>query len=123
MNKRSDEAVRWNNLILNDAKEDVVKEIYYFARVLNLLIHFELGNESLLSSLLLSTPKYLKKRRTVYATEKALFRLLGKLLNAPDKGERRALLSAFSGELTILAQQAGERRVFNYLDLRLWDAD
>jgi hypothetical protein len=123
LNKRCDQALKWNNFILNDKKEDVVKEIYYFARVLNLLIHFELGNESLLSSLLLSTPKYLKKRRTVYATEKALFRLLGKLLNAPDKGERRALLSAFSGELTILAQQAGERRVFNYLDLRLWDTD
>lgn len=121
LNKQCEEALKWNNFILNDTKEDVVKEIYYFARVLNLLIHFELGNEFLLGSLLSSTPKYLKSRRAVYATEKALFRLLGKLLNAPDKGERRELLSAFSAELSKLAQQAGERRVFNYLDLRLWE--
>lgn len=122
LNKQCEEALKWNNFILNDTKEDVVKEIYYFARVLNLLIHFELGNESLLGSLLLSTPKYLKSRRAIYATEKALFRLLGKLMKVPNRSERRELLLAFSAELSKLAQEPGERRVFNYLDLRLWEA-
>jgi hypothetical protein len=123
LNKRCDEALKWNNLILNDAKEDVVKEIYYFARILNLLIHFELGNVDLLGSLLLSTPKYLKSRRSIYVTEKTLFRFLGKLLGSPNRKVRQELIAAFKVEAERLAQEIGERRVFNYLDLRLWELD
>lgn len=119
-NGRYDQALKWNNQILNDPKEDVVKEIYYFARILNLLIHYELGNHDLLGSLLLSTPKYLKSRRAVYKTEKRLFRFLGKLVNQVDKGERKKLIADFKTDIDVLFGEFGEKRVFNYLDLRLW---
>lgn len=119
-NKRYDEALEWNNLILNETKEDVVKEIFHFARILNLLIHFELKNYDLLDSLLLSTPKYLKSRRAIYETEKALFRFLRKLLNTIDKNEKRKLINDFKEEIDRLFAQPKEKRVFNYLDLRLW---
>ena len=121
LNKRCGTALEWINRILNDAKEDVVKEIYYFARILNLLIHFELGNTTLLESLLLSTPKYLKSRRPIYVTEKTLFRFLGKLVAEPNRKAREELIMAFKVEVDGLAQEPGERRVFNYLDLRLWE--
>jgi hypothetical protein len=120
LNRQYDQALKWNNLILNDPKEDAVKEIFYFARSLNLLIHYELGNYDLVESLLASTPKYLKSRRTLYATEKALFRYLGKLLNQPDKAEKQKLTADFKSEINHLFQQPAEKRVFNYLDLRLW---
>jgi len=99
LNKRFEDAIKWNNYILNETKEDVVKEIFHFARILNLLIHFELGNHDLLDSLLLSTPKYLKSRRTIYETEKALFRFLRKSLNVIDKMEKRKLISDFREEI------------------------
>ncbi len=120
LNGQYDQALRWNNLILNDLKEDAVKEIFYFARSLNLLIHYELDNYDLLESLLASTPKYLKSRRTLYATEKVLFRYLGKLLNRPDKAEKQKLAADFKADINQLFQQPAEKRVFNYLDLRVW---
>ena len=119
-NRRCDQALKWNNLILNDPKEDVVKEIFYFARILNLLIHYELGNYTLLNSLLLSTPKYLKSRRPVYMTEKTLFRFMGMLLNCIDKAEKQKLIANFNNEIHDLFQNPNEKRVFNYLDLRWW---
>lgn len=119
-NRHYEQALQWNNLILNDTKEDVVKEIFYFSRVLNLLIHYELGNYTLLDSLLLSTPKYLKARRAIYATEKALFRFLRKLLNAINKTEKQKMITGFKNEIKELHQQPAEKRIFNYLDLRLW---
>ncbi len=119
-NSRYDEALEWNNLILNDPKEDVVKEIFYFARILNLLIHYELGNYTLLDSLLLSTPKYLKPRRAIYSTEKALFRFLKKLLNCIDKTEKKKLITDFKDKIDDLFQNPNEKWMFNYLDLRLW---
>ena len=118
-----DQALRWNNLILNTINENVVKEIFYFARTFNLLIHYELGNYSLLESLLLSTPKYLKSRRAIYATEKALFRYLSKLLNSVDKNEQQQLTTNFRKEVYELCEDPKEKRVFNYLDLRLWLKD
>lgn len=119
-NERFDESLQWNNRILNEPKEDVVKEIFYFARTFNLLIHYELENHVLLESLLSSTPKYLKSRRSIYATEKALFRFLGKLLNHANKTERQELLTDFKNTIHELYQRSSERRVFSYLDLRLW---
>lgn len=119
-NRYFGEALKWNNLILNESKEDVVKEIFYFARVLNLLIHYELENYTLLESLLSSTPKYLKSRRTLFATEKALFRFLGKMLNAADKAEKKQLIADFRVQLEGFSRQAEEQRVFNYLDLKSW---
>ncbi|MFK7807322.1 MAG: hypothetical protein AB8F74_05905 [Saprospiraceae bacterium] len=119
-NVRYDNALKWNNLIINDPKEDVVKEIFHFARVMNLLIHFELGNYTLLESLLLSTPKYLKNRRAIYTTEKTLFQFLGKQLNTLNKSEKRKLIVDFKEKLDVLYKKPEEKRVFNYLDLRQW---
>ena len=119
-NRQYEQALKWNNLILNDPKEDVVKEIFYFARILNLLVHYELGNYTLLEALLLSTPKYLKARRAIYATEKALFKFLRRLLNTIEKAEKQQLVADFKEEIQVLFQQPSEQRVFNYLDLRLW---
>ncbi len=119
-NKNYDQALKWNNLILNTTKQDVVKEIFYFARTFNLLIHYELGNHSLLDSLLTSTPKYLKSRRSIYATEKSLFRFLSKTLNAVDKTEKQKLINNFREEVNELYRDPKEKRVFNYLDLKSW---
>ncbi len=119
-NGKFDQALKWNNLLLNDPKENVVKEIFYFARILNLLLHFELNNYTLLESLLQSTPKYLKPRRAIYATEKALFRFLKKLLNCVDKKEKNKLIKDFKQEILVLFELPAEKRVFSYLDLRLW---
>jgi len=120
LNGRFDQALKWNNLIINETKEDVVKEIFYFARILNLLIHYELENFTLLETLLLSTPKYLKSRRTIYATEKTLFRFLGKLLNEIDKLKKQKLINDFRNNIEDHFKTLKEKRVFNYLDLRLW---
>ncbi len=120
INKKYKEALNWNIQIISDPKENVVKEIYYFARILNLLLHYELGNEKLLDSLLQSTPKYLKRRRTIYATEKAIFSYLRKQLNTYNKKEQQKNKENFKLIIDNLSKQKSERRVFNYLDLNLW---
>ncbi|MCB0620950.1 MAG: hypothetical protein KDC41_20085 [Saprospiraceae bacterium] len=122
-NRRYEQALRWNNLIVNDPKEDVVKEIYYFARVLNLLIHYELRNYLLLESLLLSTPKYLKARRPLFSTEKTLFRFLTSLLKTTDPSKRQTLISDFKNKVSDLSHTPSEKRMFGYLDLRWWKVD
>ncbi|MCB0642040.1 MAG: hypothetical protein KDC44_10390, partial [Phaeodactylibacter sp.] len=122
-NRRFEQALTWNNRILNDPKEEVVKEVFSFARVLNLLIHYELGNYGLLEALLSSTPKFLKARRPLYVGEKALFRLLSRLLKAANRVDRQAYTAPFKAELEQLAQQPEEKRLFDNLDLRFWEVE
>jgi len=98
----------------------VVKEIFYFARILNLLIHFELKNYDYLDSLLVSTPKYLKARRPLYRTEKSLIQYLGKVLKSVDGKEKSKLSAQFSQELQYISEDPKEKRVFNYIDLKQW---
>lgn len=115
-----EKALEWNNKIINDPKEDVVKEIFHFSRTLNLLIHYELKNFMLLESLLLSTPKYLKSRRNIYATEKAIFRFLKRRISSIDKTEQQKHLSNFKLEIQELSTLPAEKRAFNYLDVLSW---
>ncbi len=120
LNGKYEQALEWNYRIIDEPKQDVVKEIFYFARVLNLLLHYELGNHTLLESLLLSTPKYLRSKREIYETEKALFRFLRKIIHSINRKEEEKLKADFKSEILELAQIPKEKRVFNYLDLRLW---
>lgn len=120
INKEFEQALKWNEEIIYDSKEDVVKEIYYFSRVMNLILHYELSNFKFLDSLLLSTPKYLKARREIYETEKTLFSFLRKLRNSVDKKEKQKHFIKFTKDLNILVEKPNEKRVFSYLDLRLW---
>ncbi|MDG1298085.1 MAG: hypothetical protein P8P48_13150 [Saprospiraceae bacterium] len=120
INKDYSQALTWSSKILDDSKEDIVKEIFYFNRVLNLLIHFEIGNYHLVESLLQSIPKYLKARRSIYSTEKALFRFMGKSIKNIDKAVQNKLNKNFQKEIQILFEDPKEKRVFNYLDFRLW---
>ena len=120
LNKEYEQALYWNDLILNESKEDVVKEIFYFARILNLLLHYELENFKYLESLLISTPKYLKARRALYRTEKSLIQYLNRILKAIDRKEKAQLRDQFSSEVQTLFVDPKEKRVFLYLDLRLW---
>ncbi len=119
-NRDFDKAVHWNHLILSDRKEDVVKEIFYFARILNLMIQYELGNHKYLDSLLVSTAKYLSKRRDLYQTEKELIKFLRKYTYAANKKEKQSLVKEFATSVDSLKKVPTEQRVFNYLDLSAW---
>jgi hypothetical protein len=118
--EKYDEALKWNNKIMNDPKEDVVKEIFYFSRVLHVLIHFELSNYDLMDSLLLSTPKYLKSRRELYKSEKSLFSLLKKIRNSVSESDKQVHYMNFNAELDKLQKDPKENRAFSFIDLKLW---
>lgn len=115
---RGKQALGWIHQLIQQ-KEDVVLEIFQFARVLNLLVHFDLGNWEHLSYLLPSTRRYLRQRRELYRTEAALFQFLQRAINAPESQMKELKLS-FSKEVETLAGEEGESRFFNYVDLRVW---
>lgn len=107
------------NKILN-TKEQVVTEIIEFARLLNILTHFELGNIELLESLISTTRRWLRNKRDLYQTEIAIFSHLKKWINAIDKKEQQQIWESLWTKMQDIKNEAKEQRVFNYFNVLAW---
>ncbi len=120
-NKLYAQALDWNIKMLHDFNDNnTMARLIYDSKTLNLLIHYELGNFTLLESLLPSTSKYLKSKRPLFATEKALFRFLNKSMKAENENERKDLIHKFNIELNELPLKDSERKFFTTAELLCW---
>jgi hypothetical protein len=118
---RLSSANQYLNRILNDTQIDLRSDIQCFARILRLLVHFEMGNDDLLPYLLRSTYRYLLKRNSLYRFEALVLDFIRKKL--PATTTRKELLAAFAGlkaGLDKLAKDPFEQTALEYFDLISW---
>lgn len=73
------ESLEWFNHILNSYKSDSIPHVYLRIRLMLLINHFELGHTRLLEPLVISTYRYLLKKRKMYQYESAVIRFIRKL--------------------------------------------
>jgi len=113
---RAKKALRWLNKILNDEAE-IRTDIHAMARLLNLLAHYELGNDDTLSHLAGSATRYLRKHDFFGKIEALLLDYLGKKLpNASNERARQTLLKKLQEELNAFPGKEGEsfRSMFDF---------
>lgn len=112
-------ALDWLNQILIEHQLNIREDIYSMSKVLNLMIHYELGNELLLPSIIKSTYRFLKKREKLHNVEEAFLSFLKKQEKTNTKGEFRNLLNDLRQELLGSADdspEANNYRYFNFID-------
>lgn len=73
------QALNWVNRILNFPNTDIRKDSLQFARLLQMIIHFELGNLELIESLSRSARRYFKQQDRLYEFEGVFLRVLKKM--------------------------------------------
>jgi hypothetical protein len=119
-NERFNTALHWLNALLQHPDRKLMEELFRFAGILKLLVHFELEHEELLPYLIESARRQgaLSGRR--YQAESLCFKYLKKLLQSPGRKRRQSIFAHWKDELAPLATQAGEQRVFNYIDFMHW---
>jgi hypothetical protein len=86
-------AIDCNNVIVQDAPPATGRALYYHARLLKLLLHYEMGHTDLLDYLVVSTYRYFRSRDIIYGFEGIVFdffRRLMRLKGGPG-GVTRAL--------------------------------
>lgn len=71
--KEYSKALYWINKLLNNTKHAEPVDLFCFARILNLLIHYELNNYSLTEYLCNSNIRFFKKKNRLYELEKLIF--------------------------------------------------
>ena len=113
------QALRWTNRLLNDIDIKKSEDIYCFSQMLNLIIHFELGNDRMIPYAIKSTQRYLKTRNRVYKFETVFMIFINKMLKLDKKQQIQAYKELLPA-LEELKKDNFERTAFEYFDFLSW---
>jgi tetratricopeptide (TPR) repeat protein len=116
-------ALYWLNKVLNDNENTLRQDIYSYARLFNLAIHFELGNYDLLEYTIKSTLRYLQKRERDFPMEKLIIESFKKLIRQQPAHERKKNFELFHTDLERLSKDQDGEVVLKYFDFLKWSAN
>jgi len=114
-------ALYWLNKILNHPYIDIGLDIICFAKILNLLIHFEMANVLLLEYVVKSTYRFLYKKNRLYRVETIILDFIRKKLPAMNNPKKRIeSLKELREELIENAKDPKETKLLVYFDFPEW---
>jgi hypothetical protein len=97
------------------------EDIYSYAKILQLIIHYELEDEQLSAYLLKSTYRFLAQRQRLYPSEEALMAFMkGQLHRSADPDSIIDNLQKLKVKLEQLSKNSYEKKVLDYFDFIAW---
>lgn len=115
------DSLKWINTLLNNIAIDESQEIFSFAEILNLFIHFELGNNELVNYNLKSTKRFLKTRNKLFEYEKLVLKFFQKTTKPNfDKFEFENQLDELVKSLEQLTAHNQLQIPIEYFDCLAW---
>jgi tetratricopeptide (TPR) repeat protein len=108
------------NEVLNDNEQLLRQDLYAFARLLNLMIHFELENYEFLNYIIKSTNRYINKTERDYNIENYLIKQLKRLAKAVSLAEKNDVFNEMKSDIEVMFKTPQERVVLEYFDLPAW---
>lgn len=95
------------------------KDLQSLARVLNLIIHYELGNTVLLDSLIRSTYRYLNKENRLSEIEKTFINFIKEAAQPKTKKQNKQALEQLKSKFEGLSKLP-DHGIFNFFDVNAW---
>lgn len=118
--KLYDEALDWINQLLNDPEVKTRADIQCFGRLLNLVIHYELGNDQLLEYIGKSTYRFLSNRKRLFKVESTMLKLMRRYPKWLTREASNQGFSTLLQELKELQSDEFERKAFDYFNFIAW---
>ena len=113
-------ALHWINKVLNESRIDQKQDIFCFAQLINLILHFELNNDRFLPYAINSTKRYLKNRNRIYAFEEVFLKLISRMAKSDGFFDLEEKLIPIEKTLIELKKDPKEQTVFDYFDFLTW---
>jgi tetratricopeptide (TPR) repeat protein len=113
-------ALHWLNRVINDNENDLRQDLYGYARLFNIVVHYELGNSDLLEYTIKSTSRYLQKRMRDFDIEKLILDQFKKLIRLRSERERKEQMLDFRDKLNRLAVHDECKALLRYFDFQTW---
>ena len=105
---------------MNDNEQQLRQDIYSSSRLLNLLIHYELGNYDLLEYTVKSAFRYLNKSPKDYKVDNLIIKHIRKLARLGPPQSNIKALKEMRAELIDVFETSSERVVLDYFDFLAW---
>ncbi len=116
---KKEETLDYLNKIINFKAGNLREDIQCFARLLQLICHYELGNIDLLEYIIKSVYRFLAKMEDLNMVQTEVLKFLRKALYLNDHELKKAFL-ILKNKLVILSEHPYEKRSFLYLDIISW---
>lgn len=113
-------ALAYLNEVLNDNEQNLRQDVYSFARLFNLVIHFELENYDFLEYVIKSAHRYYTKQERDFQFETLCIKYLRKLAKTPSTVARVELYEKMDEEVHQLLENHNERVILEYFDIKAW---
>lgn len=113
-------ALKWNNIIINSKISGLREDMFSMARILNLIIHYELGNDVLLMYNIRSTLRYLEKMNTLKEFENLILQFIKLLIEFDKKSNHTERLMEIGQKINELKSDVFEKQAFYIIDLTHW---
>ncbi|MFY0625062.1 MAG: hypothetical protein JXR07_02125 [Reichenbachiella sp.] len=113
-------AINSLNQIINSPEADLREDIHGFARILNLISHYELGNMELIEYYVRSTYRFLLKKEDLHQFQKYILNFLVRLNTHITEEELKKRFIALRKNLVPLSMDPYEKRAFIYFDIISW---
>ncbi len=117
-NQEYEKAIDYLNLII-DSHADLRYDLQCYARLLHLMSHYELGNDSIIESLTKSVYRFMAKMKNLTVVEEAIFKFLRDTFNISTK-KLKPEFEKLLDKIKYLEKNRFETRAFAYLDIISW---
>lgn len=113
------QALAWLHRTLDGGQTDIRRDIVSAAKLLEMVIHYELGNASLLEYSVRSMYRYLAKRERLGKVEQIVLRFLRKASRVISPRELRRYFMQLHHQLQLI-QSPNEHTILDLFDFQLW---
>lgn len=113
-------AVKWLNKIINVPHSEIGEDLHCFARIINLISHYELENFEVINYYIISTYRFLLKKEDLHQFQKYILAFLRKLGSEVSSKELIAMFRELKIQLLPLLDSRFDGRAFYYFDIISW---
>lgn len=119
-NDNYSEAIVHLNKIINTQEGELREDIHSFARIVNLICHYELGNTDVIDYYIRSTYRFLLKKGDMQTFQRYILSFLKKLGMGTTQDQLMSHFKSLRMQLLPLENNIYEKRPFMYFDIISW---
>lgn len=118
--ERYDETLHWLNELLTYSDKLQRQDLQSVARILQMITHYELGNNLFLEYLLRSTYRYLRRRNRMYAFEQRIIKFIRKSRNIITQQAIKEEFIKLRADFIEMLNNPKEGPILRYVDFISW---
>ncbi len=119
-NNKLDQALDGIDLLLKKRRKGIRQDLYRWAKLFQIMIHYQQGNYILLDSLLLSLSRLIKEDQSKNAIESLFIKHIKAMASNPSQKNIENTLQEFKLKIAAIPNRTSEKQIVKELFLETW---